>query len=312
MTNFILNEKEFAMVCYQYKTYEKNNIRRTLELIAQYLYQYLGIRKIKIPEILIDYLQQAYPRYKQDSAKWDETCAKIAKHTGGKTLLELDGVPIYQEEMETIKAIKDKYTQRLAFTMLCIAKLNHAKNPSNNGWLNLDSKAIFDAASVTGSAKARNLKLHDMQNLGLVEFPKKVNKTNIRITYMCTDDTAEKAMIVSDFRELGLLYQYEILHDWAIGKCSDCGRYFVRAKANKYRLASKICLDCIQKQEQMKPPKIVSKICVDCGKKFYVDARAQHKTRCNECQEKWRRKNDRKRKKKPEFSALEKPSASVQ
>lgn len=303
MINFILNEKEFAKFCIDNNVFERDNIYRTLVWIAQYHYDFNGYRKKKITELLIDFLQKSYPLYKRDAAKWDETAEKIAKKTGGNPLLELDGVPIYKQEMETIKGIKDKTMQRLAFTMLCIAKLNKARNPKNNGWLNLDSKAIFDAAAVTGSAKIRDLKLHQMMELGLVEFPKKVDKTNIRITFMCDDDGSEKCRFISDFRELGLQYQYEILHDRAIGKCEKCSRYYIRSKANKYRPASKICTHCIQEEEQIKPPKIEIKNCVDCGNRFFVDARAQHKTRCADCQAKYRKMKDRKRKKKPEFSA---------
>lgn len=301
---FILNEKKYAENCINNNRLDKDNIYQTLVIMAQYYYDCTRFRKTKITELLIEYLQQTYPRYKQDAARWDKTCARIATHTGGKKtkLLELDGVPIYRKEMETIKGINDKTTQRLAFTMLCIAKLNSARNPKNNGWLNLGSKAIFDAAAVTGSAKIRDLKLHQMMELGLIEFTKKINKTNIRITYMCTDDDAETAMVLSesDFLELGLYYQYNIYdkHD-TIGKCEKCQRYYMRRKANRYRLASKQCTYCIVAEEQNKQAKTEEKKCVDCGKLFNADARANKKIRCDECQSKWRKMNDRNRKKKP-------------
>ena len=317
MTNFILNEKEFAMVCYQYKTYEKGNIRRTLELIAQYLYQYLGIRKIKIPELLIEYLHQAYPLYKQDAEKWNETCEKIAKRTGGNLLLTLEAITLSEREMNRIRQIPDKVNQRLAFTMACIAKLNNAKNSKNDGWLNLSSKDIFDAAHVTGSMSARDLRINNLYKMGLIDLPKKVNNNNIRVRFLDDDGYSDPQWKYYDvdamaFRDLGLYYRYRFLHDSEIKICPKCGRYFSQYQAAKRRTASKICVDCIEEQERVKPPCIIKKKCVDCGKDFFVDARANHKTRCDDCQAKWRKFNDKKRKKKPEFSALEKPRASMQ
>ena len=42
--------------------------------------------------------------------------------------------------MEIILGLKNKVLERLAFTMLCLAKLNNIKNPKNNGWVNAESK----------------------------------------------------------------------------------------------------------------------------------------------------------------------------
>ena len=303
--NFILNEKEFTKYCIEHNTYEKDNIYRTLVWIAQYHYDFNGYRKKKITELLIDFLQKNYPLYKRDSAKWDETADKIAKKTGGKHLLELDCITLTKKEIEIITGIKEKTMQRLAFTMACIARLNKARNPENHGWLNVDSKVIFNAAHVSGTAQQRDYKLHDMQILGLIEFARKIDNNNIRITFLDESDNQEIGYSVSaaDFRDLGLCYQYVFNKDHdAIAKCQRCGRYFIRSKANSYRQASKNCPSCIQ-EEQIKIPKMVTKSCIMCGKNFVTDARAQHKTRCADCQSKWRKMKDRNRKKKPEFSA---------
>lgn len=308
--NFILNEKEFVQICLQHNTFEKDNIRRTLELIAQYYYQFCGFRKVKITSLLLEFLEKSYPPYLLNKRNWELTCEKIARHTGGKPLLEIEGVWLTEKELETIKGIESKTIARLAFTMACIAKMNNARNAKNNGWLNLDTKTIFEAASVTGGRTSRDLRIADMLDMGLIEIPKKTDKVNIRVAFL--DDDSVNTLFVSDFRELGLYFRRDVLREkkCKIGKCHDCGKYYKQViRNNDYMLnpAIKYCPDCIEERNKMKPPVLVQKVCVDCGKVFYVDARANQKTRCNDCYTVYRREQKRLQKRKQaEFSSIEK------
>lgn len=305
--NFILNEKEFVQICLQHNTFEKDNIRRTLELIAQYYYQYLGFRKVKITSLLLEFLEKSYPPHLLNKRKWELTCEKIARHTGGKPLLEIEGVWLTEKELETIKGIESKTIARLAFTMACIAKMNNARNAKNNGWLNLDTKIIFEAASVAGGRTSRDMRIADMLDMGLIEIPKKTDKVNIRVAFL--DDDSANALFVSDFRELGLYFRKAILMERKcyIGKCRDCGVYFKQPKKSIIPGDLETCPNCIEERNKMKPPVLVQKVCVDCGKVFYVDARANQKTRCNDCYTVYRREQKRLQKRKQaEFSSIEK------
>lgn len=293
--NLILNEKEFALTCLDYNTYEANNIWRTLEIIAQYYYQYQGFRKVKITSLLIDFLNKSYPPYQKNKRKWDDACAVIARRTGGKPLLEIEGVWLTEKELEIINGINNKIIARLAFTMACIAKMNNARNPKNNGWINLDAKYIFNAAHVC--QKSRDLRLNEMKELGLIELPKKVNNCNIRVCFL-DESGSDNTYFIADFRELGLLFQREFQENKKIGICSRCGRYYIKS--------GEFCADCLKIKEKLKPPIIKRVICVDCGKEFFIDARINRKTRCNECQHEYRKLQYRLNKKKnAEFSTVE-------
>ena len=169
--NFILNEKEYVENALASGDYA-DDIYKTLVLLAQYYYQYCGYRKVKITNLLLDFLVKNYAPYAHNKRQWAATCEKIARKTGGKTLLQIDGVWITATELETIAEIENKTLARLAFTMLCIAKLNNAKNTKNNNWVNLDSKDIFNAARVAGSRTQRDLRIADLLDLGLIELPK--------------------------------------------------------------------------------------------------------------------------------------------
>ena len=286
--NFILNEKEYVENALTTGDYA-DDIYKTLVLLAQYYYQYCGYRKVKITNLLLDFLVKNYAPYAHNKRQWAATCEKIARKTGGKTLLEIDGVWITATELETIAEIENKTLARLAFTMLCIAKLNNAKNPKNNNWVNLDSKDIFNAARVAGSRTQRDLRIADLLDLGLIELPKNNSKLNIRVAFL--DDDSEKKIFVSDFRELGNLYRAEIEKNEKFRKCNTCGKY------SKYGL----CGDC---QKQQKAKEIEAEyiantneiVCVDCGKSFRVEKRIKNKCRCDDCQKEYRKTQDRLRK----------------
>lgn len=286
--NFILNEKEYVENALASGDYA-DDIYKTLVLLAQYYYQYCGYRKVKITNLLLDFLVKNYAPYAHNKRQWAATCEKIARKTGGKTLLEISGVWVTASELETIAKIANKTLARLAFTMLCIAKLNNAKNTKNNNWVNLDSKDIFSAARVTGSRTQRDLKIADLLDLGLIELPKNNSKLNIRVAFL--DDDSEKKIFVSDFRELGNLYRAEIEKNEKFRKCNTCGKY------SKYGL----CGDC---QKQQKAKEIEAEyiantneiVCVDCGKSFRVEKRIKNKCRCDDCQKEYRKTQDRLRK----------------
>lgn len=286
--NFILNEKEYVENALASGDYA-DDIYKTLVLFAQYYYQYCGYRKVKITNLLLDFLVKNYAPYAHNKRQWAATCEKIARKTGGKTLLEISGVWVTASELETIAKIANKTLARLAFTMLCIAKLNNAKNTKNNNWVNLDSKDIFNAARVAGSRTQRDLRIADLLDLGLIELPKNNSKLNIRVSFL--DDNSRNKLFVSDFRELGNLYRAEIEKNEKFRKCNTCGKY------SKYGL----CGDC---QKQQKAKEIEAEyiantneiVCVDCGKSFRVEKRIKNKCRCDECQKEYRKTQDRLRK----------------
>ena len=303
---FILNEKKYVENAIETGDYGEN-IYKTIDLMAQYYYQYCGFRKVRITNLLIEYLQKNYPPYALNMRKWEETCKDIAKHTGGKPLLEIDGVWITQNEIDTLKAIEHKANARLAFTMLCIAKMQIAKNPKNSGWINIDSKTLFDAARVSGSRKQRDLKIADLVDIGLLELPKESNNLNIRVTFCDNSEYQLKRLFVSDFRELGYLYRREILKEKTkIGICKECGIYYDQLEASRMENASKICPDCIKKKRQKNKTMLKVKNCIDCGKPFSVSVKNNTKTRCDDCQRKYHREKDRQRKQnKKNFSSLD-------
>jgi hypothetical protein len=217
-------------------------------------------------------VEQVYPRYEYSKSIWEDNIEKIAKNAGKHKLHEIDGVWITDKELDTISKINNPLLERLAFTMLCLAKLGNLRNPKNNGWVNNDAKEVYTLARISCTVQERYLNLGLLGQIGLLEFPKKLDNLSCRVTYI--DDSGNNILFISDFRELG--YEYLNYLGGNFTRCSECGRLF---RNNKVK-SKKYCKDCIGYTPQVK--KLIT--CIDCGKTFEVDARVSNKTRCNDCQ----------------------------
>ena len=276
---YILNEKKYIENLIENKANEQiEKPGALLPLLAQYYYEFKGYRKKKITDLLIDFLNTRYPSFEHNKKSWIETCAKIAKTTGGKPLLQVDELSITQKEIETItQNVNDKSLERLLFVMLCIAKYNNLKNPKNQGWVNTDLKDLFTLAKVKSNPQNRGKIIHTLINTGLIETAKRIDKVNLKVCFIDTDDNKNTVLftMIKDFRELG--FQYNRLMNYGdYFTCEKCG---ITVKANKQNNNKKcMCKKCLNE------PKTRLVICVDCGAPFTVDARVSAKCRCDECQ----------------------------
>lgn len=266
----VLNEKEYAQECLKNKTVSDKPFF-TLSILAKYYYHCLGYRKKKITDLLIEFMSKNYPRYDCNKAEWDSNIEKIAANAGKFTLYEIDGVWITQGELDTVESIHNKVLERLAFTMLCLAKLNNMKNPKNNGWVNLDAKEVFGLARIACSVVNRYERLGQLNQLSLLEFPKKNDNLSSRVTYI--NDDSEKVLFISDFRELG--YEYLKYKGENFIRCRECGILIRNNKSG----TKKYCHACAG----YIPMETKTIVCVDCGEEFEVSALNNQTNRCEKC-----------------------------
>jgi len=265
----IMNERVFAENCLREKDLGKKPYY-SLHLIARYYYS-LGYRKKKIIEELTRFLENYYPPYNNARYEWDNQIEKIAKNAGKTPLFESEGVKITSAELEKIESLNNKVLERLAFTLLCLAKLKLQKNPESNGWITNDAKEIFTLARISCKEIERYLKINKLYTLGFVEPSKKITNLSIRVTYI-NDDSPQK-LFISDFRELG--YEYLQYKGEKFIRCQECG---ILTRADKHN-TKKYCKNCAKR-----PPKEFKIIkCVDCGKEIRVNSKNNRTKRCNHC-----------------------------
>ena len=176
----ILNERVFAEKCIDTYSYG-DNIYETLQILAKYYYTE-GLRAKRIEKKLIEFLQENYQRYQSNITRWQETAEKLSRKAGKYPLYENNEILITKDELSVIDNIEEPNgktdLRRIAFTLLCLAKLYNARNVNNNGWVNTDAKDIFKMAHVSVSKKRQFQIFGDLQILGLIDsvdsFPAKI------------------------------------------------------------------------------------------------------------------------------------------
>lgn len=277
----ILNEKEFSEECIMFHRFYGKNPSQTLWILAKYYRECEGMTTKNIERALQNFLRSSLVQYKYSEQIWNDRIEKIVKKAKNAKLYQIDGVSITNDEMGIIQSLNSKVLERLAFTLLCLAKLGNKKYETNNGWVNLDSKEIFKMAHISCKTDERYKKISILGEKGLLEFPKSADNLSMRVTFI--NDNSEKILYISDFRELGLEYLKYLGGNYV--RCKECGK-LVKGNKNGTR---KFCNDCAGYTPIRK--KVVT--CMDCGKEFAVSSKDNKTKRCQECKEKTKLSNNR-------------------
>lgn len=256
----------------------------SLGLVARYYRQIEGVKGKKLYKKLDSFMEMYYNNY--NPVKWSETIEKIVKTSAKYPLLEINEVPITESELKKIEELSTARLQRVAFTMLCLAKYYDLKNDKNNHWVNVDDKSIFSLASTPMSKHCQNSVLHVLYRLGFIDFSQKIDNLNSRVLFI--DTNSPVALQIKDFRQLGL--EYMLYKGGNYVRCNNCGK-LVKQNKNGTR---KFCNDCVGYIP--KETKVI--ICDDCGKEFIVSSKNNKTKRCPKCQEKRNSEKACKRKRK--------------
>lgn len=268
---FVLNEKVYAEMCLREGIVDKNPYQ-AISILAKYFYHCCKFKPKKICELLLDYLKEYYPKYELNEEQWIASIEKLATNSKKWTLYEFTGVKITKKEIEVIKSIKNKSLEKLAFTSLCLAKLHNLKNKKNNSWVNTSTSEIFKVSRISCSAYEQDVKLNKLYILGLIDFPKKNDNLNYRVTFC--DNEGEEELFISDFRELG--YEYLSYLGEKFIHCSECGILTPPGDTNR----KKYC----DRHKSDRAPMIEKVItCVDCGKKVEISSKNNRTVRCDDC-----------------------------
>ena len=237
----ILNEKEYVDRVLTEKNLDVSKAYLFLRIYARYLYHENGLRKSGIIQKLDTFMQENYPNY--NGVDWAPRIEKYANHAGKYPLCKCDGIWITKKELETIEGIGNKVLERLAFTLLCLAKFGTYRNPDTEGWISYSNGEIFSLACINTSAFEKDMKIHALHELGLIAFAKKVDNLGIQVRFM--DDKSENILFVSDFRKLG--YEWKLYKGEKYIRCATCGILTLNTNGRR-----KYCKDCAENQNRIK------------------------------------------------------------
>ena len=249
------------------------------------------LQRTRIVERVLSFLNGVIKDYEIND--WRTRISKYINKFGHTPLHHIEYVPVTLQELNTIRDLRNKKLEKIAFVSLVYCKLFNLRNTKNNNFVNVDYNTVFTSARVSASVYEQPMLLHELKEQGLLERSKRFRKTNYKVLFV--NDTDEVALKVSDLRELG--YQYL---RWRGDKtdqfveCAECG-ILIRKKNG----ATKYCPDCRGYQ----PIKIKTLTCVDCGEEFVVNSKSNHSCRCDECYKKYR-KNYKNQKEKERYRRI--------
>ena len=271
----IVNEKEYI------KEHIKNNDIGenpfiTMSLLARYYCHELGYKHKKRCLMMNEFLKTSYPRYIVDKTNWNNTIENLSENASKYTLFESDGVWITEKELKIISELKNKILEKLAFTLLCLAKLNNQKSKNNNDWVNTDIKDIFNMAGIKSNDKLRAKRIGILINKGYIRYAVPINNLNIKVLFV--DENIDNKLLIYDFRELG--NEYLLYNGGNYVRCAECGRLVPNNKNRTKKYCDKCSSYTIQKTKVL--------TCIDCGKAFIVNSLNNKAKRCKECQKKYR------------------------
>ena len=275
----ILNECKYAEKCLSDGSVG-DNLFETLSILARYFYHKKGYKQKDIESALISFVEDHYVGYTKKRTYINGFIEKISKSAKNGTLQEIDGLWVTQKELDTIRGIGDSSTERLVFAMLCHAKLNIARNPNSNGWVNDHMKEIFATARISAKDEDRANMIRNLRTLGLIEKGKKGKIGNYRVAFV--DKDGQNELFIDDFRELG--YEYLKYCGQNFIRCAECG---VLTRGNKAG-TKRYCSSCVAYT-----PMITKKVtCVDCGEEFEVNSKNNKSKRCFFCQRIYKREQN--------------------
>lgn len=230
--NIILNEREWARSAIAARQLGARPAE-TIGRIARYYHQCEGFRRAEVRAKLEDFILQCDP----DAilVKWSDVIERSLRQAGKYPIIDVDKVDITQVELDRIAALDGKQLQRLAFTMLCVAKYWNAVRENNNGWVNVSDKDIMNMANLKPPVKRQGQMFRALRDADLIRFSRRVDNLNTQVRFI--DDSSPAVIHITDFRSLG--NQYLMYCGEPYFQCVQCG-LVVKRKRNVHRY----CPDC--------------------------------------------------------------------
>ena len=228
------------------------------------------------PKQLREKLSELASRLTEEGAnKYKELIDKIASGDSKKSpLVEIDYVSVTKSEIDSILELDGTIEQRLAFTMLCLAKFRNSYIENNMNWEVYEFKDIYSMANI-------NIKTSDrtkyINNLVVKEYIKPSKKiTNVNYQVMFVNDNSPEVLKVEDFRDLGNILLSYLGEEF--DRCEICGRLIKHIAKTKHR---KYCDACRKRYSYEKTAsknmyvpvnlRPIKTKCKCCGKEIYIN-----------------------------------------
>ena len=233
--SIVLNENAWAETMIRESSLGKKP-SETLRRVARFYMDTYNLNQSAARKRLDLFLLQCDPT--ASLPKWSDTLDWAAKRAAKYPAICIDAIPITKTEMKQIESLQGKQLQRLAFTLLCLAKYWNTVNDENDGWVNSKDTEIVRMANINTSLKRQNEMFRELSALGMICFSRRVDNINVRVCFM---EEGAEAMRITDLRNLG--YQWLMHHGEPYFACQRCG-LATRMNDAQNRRRQKYCPEC--------------------------------------------------------------------
>lgn len=231
----VLRENDWAASMIQANSLGKKP-SETLRRVARFYMDTYNINQDAARKKLDLFLLQCDPT--SSLPKWSDALDYAVSRACKYPAINIDHISVSKNEVEKIDSLEGKQIRRLAFTLLCLAKYWNIVTRKEDGWVNSKDNEIMSMANINTSIKRQSLMFGKLNELGMIQFSKKVDNTNVKVCFM---EDGEEAIRIYDFRNLG--YQYLMYHGEPYFTCENCGiTTKVNDKGNRRR--QKYCPEC--------------------------------------------------------------------
>ena len=231
----VLRENDWAASMIQANSLGKKP-SETLRRVARFYMDTYNINQDAARKKLDLFLLQCDPT--SSLPKWSDALDFAVSRACKYPAINIDHISVSKNEVEKIDSLDGKQIRRLAFTLLCLAKYWNIVTRKEDGWVNSKDNEIMSIANINTSIKRQSLMFGKLNELGMIQFSKKVDNTNVKVCFM---EDGEEAIRIYDFRNLG--YQYLMYHGEPYFTCENCG---ITTKVNDRgnRRRQKYCPEC--------------------------------------------------------------------
>lgn len=249
--SIVLRENDWAEKMIQSKSLGKKP-SETLRRIARYYIDNGYEKKKEVRQKLDIFLLQCDPL--ASLPKWDAALEYAVTSAFKYEAVDIDQIDITENELRLIESLDGVQLERLAFTLLCLAKYWYAVSPETDYWVNNKDNEIMALANINTSIKRQCLLYGVLKDAGLLRFSKRIDNTNVRVCFV--DDSSPVALSVSDFRNLGyqyMKYKYRKHKRNPYFECENCGitvKYTDPEKGRKQKFC-KACATEIAVQQRV-------------------------------------------------------------
>lgn len=248
---YILNEKKYAEHILQEGYVTNKNLLYSVNVLAKY-YKTLGYERREARKALKDWLAKNNTRLPDSAAAaWIKRALETAER---QSLCDIDYIEITQPELDRIRAIhssrfKDISVQKLAFSLLCLAKFGYHKGIKSY-WVNAPYKYFFGIANLAIPIEKQNLFVNELYKDGYIDLNPKIENHNIKVLGIFEGETA---VTVANLNEAGLVY--EEICGKKFSKCTRCNKMIAITNGrNLY------CKSCAKENNREKTRERIKKI----------------------------------------------------